>query len=324
MLFPTSLDNISEKEAFLDILVPHGEQQDVQESNYYVISNIILQQIEKITAQVVPGGNAKSEKVQKESIFFQMSPFILQQIGKSTAQVVPTVVPWKKSYLNKEHIPLLGDRTPVHISRVKFRPGAYPQVEGLVDKINEGISGCLHKVWGKLIKDTTAKKLEYSKETKKIRSVFEGETVRSQSPFCIRFPASLAYKLGFGEGAFDRYEYGSAFPFDIYTKWLNVEYWCPNVVDLYLNLKQKFVYCDLFDPQVVGSKALKLLRVIAMHPHRERQGGEGYWEPVRIQYVKMGKKYFDTLEIQINTPLGDFVPYNFGKTLFILHFRNIY
>ena len=89
--------------------------------------------------------------------------------------------------------------------------------------------------------------------------------------FAIRFPASLAYKLGFGEGAFDHYEYRSTKQSsDIYTKWLNLGYHCPNTVNLY------------FD------------------------------------------KYFDTLEIQIRTSLGDFVLYNYGKCLLILHFRKIY
>lgn len=45
------------------------------------------------------------------------------------------------------------------------------------------------------------------------------------------------------------------------TKWLNVKYLAPNNIELFENLKQMYVYCDIIEPQMVGSNALKLFRV---------------------------------------------------------------
>lgn len=45
------------------------------------------------------------------------------------------------------------------------------------------------------------------------------------------------------------------------TRWINVKYLAPNNIDLFENLKQMYVYCDIIEPQMVGSNALKLFRV---------------------------------------------------------------
>ena len=84
------------------------------------------------------------------------------------------------------------------------------------------------------------------------------------------------------------------------------------------------MYCDIIEPQLVGGNALKLLRVIPMTPQRNVQGGGGGWDPNAIQYVKLSKKYFDTIEIQVATSLGKPMPFNSGKTVVVLHFRRLY
>ena len=58
-------------------------------------------------------------------------------------------------------------------------------------------------------------------------------------PFAIRFPVDLAYKLGMGEKAFDIFDYTFFYPSGVYSKWINVEYSFPHIVDLYLNMKRR-------------------------------------------------------------------------------------
>lgn len=92
-------------------------------------------------------------------------------------------------------------------------------------------------------------KLVYSKDSERVTYVLEGQRMRSLFPFDIRFPVDLGYKLGMGEEAFDHFDYGFIHPSDTYSKWLNVGYSFPHIVDLYLNLNQKFVYCNGIEPR---------------------------------------------------------------------------
>ena len=55
--------------------------------------------------------------------------------------------------------------------------------------------------------------------------------------------------MGFGEELVHKYM----------SKWFNVTHLAINNPDLQENLKQMYVYCDIIDPQMVGSNALKLL-----------------------------------------------------------------
>ena len=56
----------------------------------------------------------------------------------------------------------------------------------------------------------------------------------------------------------------------------------------------------------------------------ERDQKQSKWEPIRAEYLKLSKKYFDTITIQIRTHLGSPMPFISGKTILKLHFRKIY
>lgn len=81
------------------------------------------------------------------------------------------------------------------------------------------------------------------------------------------------------------------------TKWINVTYFAPNTIDLYENSKQMYVYCDVVEPQMVGSNALKLLRVVPV-THSTHDQMQAKWEPVRAKYLKLNKKHFDTTSVR--------------------------
>lgn len=90
------------------------------------------------------------------------------------------------------------------------------------------------------------------------------------------------------------------------------------------NLKQMcmYVYCDIVEPQVVGSNALKLLRVVPREGEKVQE--QTRWEPIRAEYLKLSKKHFDTIDIHIQTPLGTAMPFLNGKYILKLHFRKVY
>jgi hypothetical protein len=91
-----------------------------------------------------------------------------------------------------------------------------------------------------------------------------------------------------------------------------------NVYELNRGLNLLYVYCDIASYAAVGDtkapllcvcsvsgKYGKMVRTIYMHPH----------------YVPVGRKEFDTIEININTELGTPMPFLNGKTVVTLHFR---
>ena len=57
MLYPSSPENISKDKAFIDLLFPFEPQtqKDIEGSNAFLISKLIIEQIGKVSAQVVPG-----------------------------------------------------------------------------------------------------------------------------------------------------------------------------------------------------------------------------------------------------------------------------
>lgn len=174
---------------------------------------------------------------------------------------------------------------------------------------------------------------------------FNGTPLIRNCIFAVRLPMSLAYKFGFEEKslfiesnqdvkeflALARFQGDNVARYDKnvhlgHTKWLNVSYHPPYTADLSQNLKQLFIYCDIVEPQIIGSNQLKLLRVI---PVTSRQPAhydkyQALWEPQRVEYLKLSKKHFDTIEIQIRDALRDVYPFIRGRTVVKLHFKKAY
>ena len=315
MMFPTTLDNISQEESWFDLLICQGTQKesDIQEPDESDLGRFILSEIYELKHDR-PGGRV-----------------LLKEDADEVERV--TLVPWIKSTWTVRHG---WTHHFFKVYRVHFRSGSYPEPDGLIEEINEGIKRCMWKIWQELggLEGPTEMKLEYSRNTKKIKYIRRGKQFYSEHPYSIRFPAALGYKLGFGPEAFLQgddalgdYELGGlkeGETFIPHTRWLNVDYSAPNVVDLYDNLHEKYVYCDIIDSQLVGGNSLKLLKVISTPPQRNVQGASGRWDPMTIQYVKLGKKYFETVEIEVRTTLGKPFPFTSGKLVVVLHFRRIY
>lgn len=79
-----------------------------------------------------------------------------------------------------------------------------------------------------------------------------------------------------------------------------------------------YVYTDIVSPQVVGDVYAPLLRIVRV----KGQDGEvisQYFE--RPQYLPVTQQTFQTINIEIRLNSGDFVPFEKGKVIIVLHFR---
>ena len=111
MIYPSSLDNITTKENFVDLLIPWQQRKNVKD----------------------PNGSTTNR-------------YKLEKIGGQTNHIIEhTLVPWRDSYWH-QNFTLLSVGV-FQIFRIHFRSGPYPQAQGLVDEINLGINRCLQDVY---------------------------------------------------------------------------------------------------------------------------------------------------------------------------------
>ena len=91
----------------------------------------------------------------------------------------------------------------------------------------------------------------------------------------------------------------------------------PYVVDLAI-VSTIYVYCDVVEPQVVGDTSVRLLESI---PAQGKFGDVIAKTFTNIQYVPIQKKSFEDVEVLLRSDTGDPVPFERGKAIITLHFK---
>jgi hypothetical protein len=79
-----------------------------------------------------------------------------------------------------------------------------------------------------------------------------------------------------------------------------------------------YVYCDLIEHVIVGDARVPLLRTFGMEKSSNEVVHRTFQNPL---YVPVQKKHFDSIEMNIMTDAGEPMPFAFGKSVAILHFR---
>ena len=79
-----------------------------------------------------------------------------------------------------------------------------------------------------------------------------------------------------------------------------------------------YVYCDIIQPQYVGDAFVPLIRIV---PVEGKDGQRVSRSFVRPQYVPVSRKQFESIEVNIKRDTGETVPFEFGRVLLTLHFR---
>jgi hypothetical protein len=79
-----------------------------------------------------------------------------------------------------------------------------------------------------------------------------------------------------------------------------------------------YVYCDAAAHAIVGDTKTPLLRVCNVAGKHGDVVRHTYDQP---HYAPVGRREFDTIEIAINNEIGKPMPFEYGKSVVILHFR---
>ena len=164
-------------------------------------------------------------------------------------------------------------------------PGHYSSIEDILSKINELVDN------EKSFSDHV--KISYDTLTKKV-------TVHLQNEAKLYF-GDTGYVLGFS-------------PEEVISKSSTAE----REVDLEHGFHDLYVYCDIIQPQYVGDTLVPLLRII---PVEGEDGQRISKSCVRPQYLPVSRKQFESIEVNIKRDTGEPVPFEFGRVLLTLHFR---
>ena len=86
-------------------------------------------------------------------------------------------------------------------------------------------------------------------------------------------------------------------------------------MDLEYGFHDLFLYCDLIQSQYA---LVSLLRIVPVEGEVGQRVSKSF---VRPQYVPVSRKQFETIEVNIKRDTGESVPFEFGRVLLTLHFR---
>ena len=89
-------------------------------------------------------------------------------------------------------------------------------------------------------------------------------------------------------------------------------------MDLEYGFHDLFVYCDLIQSKYVGDALVPLLRIVPVEGEVGQRVSKSFLRP---QYVPVSRKQFETIEVNIKRDTVESVPFEFGRVLLTLHFR---
>ena len=89
-------------------------------------------------------------------------------------------------------------------------------------------------------------------------------------------------------------------------------------VDLEHSFHDLYVYCDIIQSQYVGDALVPLLRIVPAEGKDRERISKSF---IRPQYLPVSRKQFETIEVNIKRDTGETVPFEFGRVLLTLHFR---
>ena len=93
----------------------------------------------------------------------------------------------------------------------------------------------------------------------------------------------------------------------------------PLPVDVHMNFHTFYVYSDIVKFQHVGDATVPLLRTIAVKPNKRHENMVNTF--VAPHYIPLKIFNFETIDIILTTETGEVVPFERGKVIVKLHFR---
>ena len=88
--------------------------------------------------------------------------------------------------------------------------------------------------------------------------------------------------------------------------------------DLEHGFHDLYIYCDIAQAQYVADVLIPLLRIVPVEGVNGQRVNKSFLRP---QYIPVDRKAFETIEVNIRRDTEESVPFESGKVLLTLHFR---
>lgn len=181
------------------------------------------------------------------------------------------------------------------VHELHVRSGYYATVKDVIDTINTQVSPYLHKNGYLLSIDNNS-----SNRTLVHRGYVKKEISH------IYLDGRLGMQLGFNP----------------HTDILQSEI-SPHIGNVCFGVPdQMFIYTDIIDPTFIGHEKTYVIKVINTEAKKYKFGDACYKEYTHMHYMRLQKRNFDSISIDIRDYTGEFMPFQHGVLMIKLHFKN--
>lgn len=183
------------------------------------------------------------------------------------------------------------------VDLVSVRPGSYSSVEDFLSSVNDALKS--------FDNDITQSNTKYYEVTNQ-RITFN--PFDNDEQYKVHFSPRLALQLGL--------EHPGPYP-------ANQEICGTKPLDISLGMPaEMFIYMNILSDQIIGHERAPLLRTVPL----DIKAQHGTTSVVHFDhplYFDLRTKSFDTLEIDIRDSAGRRIPFQFGTSTLLVHFRKL-
>jgi len=85
---------------------------------------------------------------------------------------------------------------------------------------------------------------------------------------------------------------------------------------------QMFIYTDIIDPTFIGHEKAYVIKVVNTEGKKFTFGDTCYKEYTHMHYMRLQKREFETISVDIRDYTGQFMPFQHGVLMIKLHFKS--
>lgn len=84
---------------------------------------------------------------------------------------------------------------------------------------------------------------------------------------------------------------------------------------------QMFIYTDIIEPTFIGHEKAYVIKVVNTDAKKFTFGDACYKEYIHMHYMRLQKREFDSISVDIRDYTGNFMPFQHGALMIKLHFK---